>query len=576
VNKPFPAYSGTEPYVFVCYAHKDADVVYSDILQLKDQGVNIWYDEGIQAGSSWRAEIAKAITGAKKVVFFISEISLQSNHCLREVHFALDHDIDIVPVYLSDCALPPELELVLSRVHALFRNTDDLYMDHLLGALKERSKPQALTFGRKNKKPGIPVRFVALGLVLLGLIALLVWNAEPDYKKFSADTETATNAFDPYMNGLELLERWDKGDNLDGAIDLFREAISADPDFALAFARLAEGLRLRYILTGDENWLEEAQEKINHAAGLNPELAPVQVALGSIQLMRDDVDLASASFQRGLSIDANNAAAHLGMAKVYQRLGRPDDAKASFSKAMVLDPENLQTLDAYANFLSTRGSYDEAVRQWQTLLRLAPGYYPALVNFGAALEAMGRIPEAILMYERAIKSRPSYMGYSNLGTAYSRGERYADAVEAYRKALEIDDGDWLAWGNLAFVYSWMNGMSSETLQLFSEAIVRAEAAREQNPRDAYIYSDLALYYAKTGQVELALQRLETAVTLSPDSGEIFAAAAEVSETIGNRDRAVEFMSRALELGLPRQQLQRSPDLSELLADPRVGELLSGE
>ena len=51
MQRPFPAYQGDEPYVFVSYAHDDAPVVYPEISRLRDQGFNIWYDEGIEPGS---------------------------------------------------------------------------------------------------------------------------------------------------------------------------------------------------------------------------------------------------------------------------------------------------------------------------------------------------------------------------------------------------------------------------------------------------------------------------------------------------------------------------------------------
>ena len=141
MSKPFAAYRGAELYCFVCYAHKDSDNVYADLSLLNEKGIKLWYDEGIPAGSSWRAEIAGAIQGCSKLLFFISEASLTSSHCLREVDFAVNHDIDIVPVYLDDSVLPAELELVLNRVHALFRERDKMYMEHLLGALQVGGNP---------------------------------------------------------------------------------------------------------------------------------------------------------------------------------------------------------------------------------------------------------------------------------------------------------------------------------------------------------------------------------------------------------------------------------------------------
>lgn len=95
LNKPFRAYSGTEPYVFVCYAHKDADKVYADLRQVNSQGIHVWYDEGISAGSAWRGEIATAIKGASRFLFYISEMSLASSHCLREVDYVLSRSRDL-------------------------------------------------------------------------------------------------------------------------------------------------------------------------------------------------------------------------------------------------------------------------------------------------------------------------------------------------------------------------------------------------------------------------------------------------------------------------------------------------
>lgn len=60
----FPAYKGEDPYVFVSYFHEDSAVVFTEIRWLKDQGFNIWYDEGISPGASWRQELADAIDGA--------------------------------------------------------------------------------------------------------------------------------------------------------------------------------------------------------------------------------------------------------------------------------------------------------------------------------------------------------------------------------------------------------------------------------------------------------------------------------------------------------------------------------
>jgi serine/threonine-protein kinase len=569
LDKPLAAYKGTDSYVFVCYAHKDAGTVYDDLIELDRNSVKLWYDEGISAGTSWRAEIAGAIKGAKKFLFFISEASLQSSHCLREVDYAINHDIEVVPVYLDDSALPAELELVLNRVHALFRHTDSRYQEHLLEALRVGPRFTPLVRSKKKSFAGLVLSLLALGAGMAGLYYWSSSDTAPASRPVAARGPAEPNAFDRYLEGLDLVGRWDQGDNLERAIGLFREATRLDPDFALAYARLAEALRIRYALTSDEAFLAEAIASADDAMRLDDNLAPVQMAYGRIQATQGNFDLALAALQRAVSIDPNDAKAHQAIATVYERLGRLDDAEASFRKAIAFDPENIAILDSYANFLFRQSRFDEAIRQWQTVIRLAPDNFAALVNLGSALSETGRIAEAITVYQRAIELRPSYMAYSNLGTAYARAERYDEAEEAYRQALEIDATDWLAWGNLAFLYSWRDDKSPQATEAFARAIQLGEDARAQNPRDPFVHSDLGLYYAKIGEAELALQRITTALSLSADSGEIRSAAAETYELLGQRDKAIGLAREALAMGYPRQRFLRNPEMADLLADPRM-------
>ena len=413
---------------------------------------------------------------------------------------------------------------------------------------------------------------VAAAVLLASFVAgAVLWKTRLPHSPApqTASAPSPGNGYDRYLEGLELVKRWDKGTNLDDAIRLFRQAAAEDPSFALAFARLADAQRIKYALTRDKAWLAEAGKSADEAVRLNPGLAPVQVALGRIHGMRGSNDLAFAAFERALAIDANDPEANQAIARQYERLGRLKDAEASYRKALSLDPENLSILDSFANFLFRQGRFEDAVREWRAVIRLAPDNAAALVNLGSALSETGRFAEAITLYERAVSLKPSTMAYSNLGTAYSRAGRYPDSAAAYRKALELDDADWLAWGNLGYVSSWMGGMDEQAVEAFDRAIQLAEAERKESPRDPALHSQLALYYAKTGKSQLSLQRLSTALTLSPGTGQFQADAAEVYELLGRREKAVAAVRRALDLGFQRQQLLRNPELSRLLEDPRM-------
>lgn len=571
LNKPFPAYKGPDPYVFVCYAHKDAEPVYADMLDLNSDDLNFWYDEGILAGSSWRAEIADAIQGASKLLFFVSQFSLESTHCLREIDYALNHDVEIIPVYLDDSVLPPELELALNRVQALFRKADDRYLEHLRGALQGSTGLSQLR--RKKNKRGtnflLPITVMALVLLLGG-----VWfqvDSTLESERNVAGTATSPNAFDRYLDGMELMARWDKNDNLERATSLFQEAVVLDPGFALSHARLAEAYRMQYALSRDSVFLDQAVSSIEVAVRLNAGLAPVQVVLGRIRSAQGNTDLAFAAFQQALALDPNDAAANSAIGRHYERVGRLEDAETSYVKSITLEPDNLLNIDSLANFLYRQNRFAEASEQWKDVIRLAPDHFAALTNLGASLKQIGSASEAITIYQQAISIRPTYMAWSNLGTVYLEAERYEDSVDAFLRAIEINSSDWLAWGNLAFSYDRMNDLNEQSIETFEHAIQLAEDSRIQSPRDPYVHSDLALYYAKTGQVALAEQRIATATALSPDTGEILAAAAEVYELTSQRDMAVEYVLRAIDSGYPVRKLNQSPDLTELLADPRLSD-----
>lgn len=527
LQAPIPSYLGQELYVFVCYAHADAELVYSDLKKLHQCGINLWYDQGIAAGKSWRGQIAQAIQGSSKLLLFISEASLNSQHCLREIDFALNNDIDIVPVYIADIQLPDELALALNRVQALNRASDPRYEEHILSALRDHVTMKVI---RPNNQQRWFRPTVVMALFIA--VSLLLWQ----YFESSDTTRLAVeasflNASAPYVAGIKLLERWDKDDNLENAVEQFQEAINQKPSFALAHARLAEVYRIQYALSGDKTLLEQAEHSITQAVNLDAELAPVQVALGRVYATQGKMDLSYSALQYALKLDPNDATANAAMGKALERQGRLEEAQFAYNKSLALEPKNLLNLDAYANFLYRQGRFTDAGEHWKDVIKLAPDHFAALTNLGATLAATGQKIESIEMYKRAIDIRPTYMAWSNLGTAYDEARQYKEAIAAFLQAIELNATDWLAWGNLAYSYKSKDGFNGETRETFLHAIHLAEQARQQYPRDPYLNADLGLYYAETQQYQLARERIETATALAPDVAEIKIMAAQVNKMV---------------------------------------------
>jgi hypothetical protein len=122
MHRPFSAYIGDEPYVFVSYAHKDSSVVYPELVWLKDSGFRIWYDEGIEAGTEWTEALATAIRQAKLCLYFVTKNSVQSQNCRNEVNFAVQHELPLLVVYLEETELPDGLSLTLSSTQAILKH----------------------------------------------------------------------------------------------------------------------------------------------------------------------------------------------------------------------------------------------------------------------------------------------------------------------------------------------------------------------------------------------------------------------------------------------------------------------
>jgi hypothetical protein len=159
-NKP-QVYEGDYPYVFVSYAHADGAAM-PIIRALVDEGYRVWYDDGIQAGSSFPDYIADRLFGCSCVLMLVSRSSLGSGWCRNEVEYALDLGRPVLPVYLEDVELPRALRLRLGSVQALYwyaYATDDEFNEKLFSVrtLDPCLKPE----GRRRR--GIPPRGAATG-----------------------------------------------------------------------------------------------------------------------------------------------------------------------------------------------------------------------------------------------------------------------------------------------------------------------------------------------------------------------------------------------------------------------------
>jgi TolB-like protein len=171
VDRPFPAYTGDEPYVFVSYSHDDAQAVYPELARLCEQGFNIWYDEGITPGLSWREELATAIDNCALFLMLVTPRSVNSPNCQKELNFAESHDRPILAVHLEETNLPLGLELVLGDRQAILRyqHSASAFQDKLSHSLASHAKPRKQETDRTpvRVRRGKPMILAVVGLILV-------------------------------------------------------------------------------------------------------------------------------------------------------------------------------------------------------------------------------------------------------------------------------------------------------------------------------------------------------------------------------------------------------------------------
>lgn len=134
---PFRAYKGKDPYIFVCYAHKDKELVYDEMRWIKSKDFRIWYDEGIPPTTEWPEEIEKAIKNCTLFLVFITTNAVGRENVRNEINFALKKSKKFLAVFLEPTELKFGLELRLSLKQAILKYElyREIYLEKLLETL---------------------------------------------------------------------------------------------------------------------------------------------------------------------------------------------------------------------------------------------------------------------------------------------------------------------------------------------------------------------------------------------------------------------------------------------------------
>ncbi len=520
--RPFPAYKGTEPYIFVCYAHNDAAKVYPEIQWLHERGINIWYDEGIDAGTNWRTEIGEALENATCVLCFISASSLASDHCNREINYALDQRQMVLPVYLEEVDLTTDLRVGLGRVQALHiqeLSTEEhraKLLNSLLRVDQSSSKADAPdpvlddTAGVKNRFGRAPL--VAVVLCVATLVVVWWYLADTQSSEFElADRTiavlpfetlgaTKANAFTEGMH-LGVLTRLSNASALEV---ISRTSVMTYRTTDKTLPQIARELGVSWVLRAD----------VQEAGG------EVQVNARLMNALKDRLVWAE-SYRRSLTAEnVFDIQAELSKAII-------DALRAQLSANEVQRIEQYPTnnLEAYRLHLLGRNSLDlrtgegtqRAVAYFKRAIGQDPNYVLAWTGLADALSLLydydfEQSDELLLQAEQAVRyslelDPNSAEAHGSLGLLHSARQDGANAIRELTRSVELRS-------SYAEAHNWL-GWVNQLMGNGPEGLVSAKRAVALDPLSGEAISNLALSHLAVGEYAPALSEARHVLDVLP-------------------------------------------------------------
>jgi TolB-like protein/Tfp pilus assembly protein PilF len=254
----------------------------------------------------------------------------------------------------------------------------------------------------------------------------------------AAQPTSDTTAYELYHKGRSL---WGKrtGDNIPKAIAFYEQAITRDPNYALAYAGLASAYILAPFYAGADR--REAYAKAKEAAlkslRLDPNLAEAHLALGKV-LFFSEIDLAGAmrEYKRAVELKPNDADAHHWYGNdALSALEQFEEAIVEGRRSVELDPLSVViNADLGVTFFYAH-RYDESAKQLRKTLEMDPTSFYTRYNLGILLQATGDLPGAIAEYEKAKQLNDNTF----VSTLCAQAKAHAGDKDAARRMLsELD------------------------------------------------------------------------------------------------------------------------------------------
>jgi len=309
-------------------------------------------------------------------------------------------------------------------------------------------------------------------------------------------------AYDSYLLGRRQLASREVRE-LERARQHFGRAIGLDPQFALAYAGLADSLALLALLgepDGSEGLLEEGEIAARKGLELNPDLGEAHTSLGVImQSQGKPVEIYAGYLERGVELAPGSADARKWYASYLSEAGRYEEALEQLENAVQLDPMSPIVRVNLAGILERFGRHEEALRHVRRALEIDPTFMPAIMAISDVVEA----DQVLILISAAYRARndlpmvlmPFVLTYLGVG----------DAERAEAWVNEMDRIDPEAWQTrVAHLNLSLYRLQHDEAVAYASELVHIENGIITVPTRTLLLDDL-----RRGRPEAALARYET-------------------------------------------------------------------
>ncbi len=267
---------------------------------------------------------------------------------------------------------------------------------------------------------------------------------------------TSSEAYQLYLQGRYW---WNKrtGEGMNKGVEYFEQAIEKDPNYALAYAGLADSYAMlgAYGFLRPETGYPRARAAATKAIEFDDRLAEPHTSLLAVKLDYDwDWSGADAEFQRSVQLNTAYPIAHHWYAMYLAAMGRREQALAAISRARELDPLSVP-INTHVGVVHYLGhQFDQAINRIRDALELDPNYVVAHWYLGQAYAEKGMYEDAIAESQRAVSLSPGNPKFlATLGYVYALSGNRSEALKLVQQLNELSKSRYVSPLDVTYVYA---------------------------------------------------------------------------------------------------------------------------